>query len=86
MKAVVGHDRGRISLDEVPDPTIQDPADANRNHRPLIPPLLDMVATAVIDPSNVLTRQEPVTDAIEAYRVFDEQKPGWINVALEGLT
>ncbi|MBA8826347.1 threonine dehydrogenase-like Zn-dependent dehydrogenase [Saccharopolyspora lacisalsi] len=58
----------------------------NCNHRPLIPELLDMVASGVIDPSNVVTRQEPVTDAIEAYRVFDEQQPGWVKVALEGMT
>lgn len=58
----------------------------NCNHRTLIPHLLDTVAAGVIDPSELVTRQEPVTDAIEAYRIFDEQRPGWVKVALEGLT
>lgn len=58
----------------------------NCPHRSVIPPLLDMVATGALDPSAVVTRQEPVTDAIEAYRVFDEHQPGWVKVALEGLT
>ena len=55
----------------------------NCNHRPLMPCLLDMVAAGVTGPSTVLTRQEPVTDAVEAYRVFDEQRLGWVKVALE---
>ncbi|MGH3097380.1 MAG: alcohol dehydrogenase catalytic domain-containing protein [Streptosporangiales bacterium] len=58
----------------------------NCNHRALIPQLLDMVASDVVDTSNVVTRVEPVGDAIEAYRVFDEQRPGWVKVALQGLT
>jgi threonine dehydrogenase-like Zn-dependent dehydrogenase len=58
----------------------------NCNHRTVIPPLLDMVAGGTIDPSSIVTRQEPITDAIEAYRVFDEQQPGWTKIALEGLT
>ncbi|MEJ2863567.1 hypothetical protein [Actinomycetospora flava] len=58
----------------------------NCPHRSVIPPLLDMVSTGALDPSNVLTRQEPISDAIEAYRVFDQQQPGWVKVALDGLT
>ncbi|MDN5750387.1 MAG: alcohol dehydrogenase catalytic domain-containing protein [Pseudonocardia sp.] len=58
----------------------------NCNHRAVTPPLLDKVASGVIDPSVILTEQEPMTDVIDAYRVFDEQGPGWIKVALEGLS
>lgn len=58
----------------------------NCNHRTVIPPLLDMVAAGTIDPSDVITRQEPISDALEAYAVFDQQQPGWTKIALEGLT
>lgn len=58
----------------------------NCNHRTVIPPLLDLVAAGTIDPSSIVTREEPIADAIEAYRVFDEQQPGWTKIALEGLT
>lgn len=55
----------------------------NCNHRPLIPKMLDMIGSGVLDTSNVLTQQKPVADAIDAYRFFDEQQPGWVKVALE---
>lgn len=58
----------------------------NCNHRAVIPELVDMVATGRLDPSIVLEREEPITDAIDAYRVFDERRPGWTKIALEGLT
>ncbi len=37
----------------------------------------------VVDPTLVLTQQEPMTSAIDAYKAFDERKPGWIKVELE---
>ncbi|MDR7300164.1 alcohol dehydrogenase catalytic domain-containing protein [Haloactinomyces albus] len=58
----------------------------NCNHRPLMPRLVDLVASGVLDPSVILERQEPVTDAVQAYQAFDQREPGWIKVALEGLT
>ncbi len=58
----------------------------NCNHRALIPELIDLVATGGLDPSSVLEREEPITDAIEAYRVFDRREPGWTKVALHDLT
>lgn len=58
----------------------------NAHHRPLIPALLDMVAAGTLDPAGILTREEPVTDAVAAYRLFDQHAPGWVKIALHGLT
>ena len=54
----------------------------NCNHRKYIPKLVDMIRTDVINPSSVLTNLEPLTSAIEAYKLFDRREPGWIKVEL----
>lgn len=55
----------------------------NCNHRKYIPMLLDLVQNGTIDPADVLTQQEPLMNAIEAYKAFDTRSPGWIKVELE---
>jgi threonine dehydrogenase-like Zn-dependent dehydrogenase len=55
----------------------------NCNHRTYLPELLDLTLTGVIDPLAVLTRYEPASDAIEAYRVFGQRTEGWMKVALD---
>lgn len=55
----------------------------NCNHRKYIPKLADLVRTGVIDPQEILTQVEPLTNVIEAYRQFDLRQPGWIKVKLE---
>jgi threonine dehydrogenase-like Zn-dependent dehydrogenase len=54
----------------------------NCNHRKYIPHLLELVRSRVFDPSEVLTNVEPIQDALEAYRAFDQRQPGWIKVEL----
>ncbi len=54
----------------------------NANHRKYIPQLVGLTATGAIDPTQILTQTEPITDAIEAYRIFDQRQPGWIKVEL----
>jgi threonine dehydrogenase-like Zn-dependent dehydrogenase len=54
----------------------------NCHHRKYIPHLLDLVRSGVIDPAELLTRQAPLTGAIEAYETFDARKPGWLKVEL----
>jgi threonine dehydrogenase-like Zn-dependent dehydrogenase len=54
----------------------------NCNHRKYIPKLVDMIRTGVFNPSAVLTNLEPLTSAIEAYKLFDRREPGWIKVEL----
>ena len=43
---------------------------------------LELVASGVFDPAQVLTKAEPITDAIEAYKQFDQRRAGWIKVEL----
>ena len=54
----------------------------NCNHRKYIPILLKYVQAGIIDPSRILTQLEPLTDALDAYKAFDERQPGWIKVEL----
>ncbi|HCF27310.1 MAG TPA: glutathione-dependent formaldehyde dehydrogenase [Cyanobacteria bacterium UBA11049] len=54
----------------------------NCNHRKYIPTLVDLVESGSVDPLNILTQQEPLTGAIEAYKAFDRRQPGWVKVEL----
>ena len=51
-------------------------------HRKYLPHLIDLVASHVIDPAQVLTQTEPLVDAIEAYKAFDRRESGWVKVEL----
>ena len=55
----------------------------NANHRKYIPKLVGLVATGALDPAGVITQQEPVVSAIEAYKEFDRRRPGWMKVELQ---
>lgn len=55
----------------------------NCPHRAYLPELVDLVASGVIDPAEILTQVEPITDAIEAYKAFDRRESGWIKVELK---
>ncbi len=54
----------------------------NCNHRKYIPHLIDLVASGTVDPSKVLTEIEVMSGAIDAYKAFDQRRPGWIKVEL----
>lgn len=54
----------------------------NCNHRKYIPHLVDLVRSGAVDPLDILTKVEPMTDAISAYKTFDQTKPGWMKVEL----
>lgn len=36
-----------------------------------------------VDPLQVLTKTEPLTDALDAYKKFDQRGAGWMKVKLE---
>lgn len=55
----------------------------NCNHRKYIPHLVDLVRSGVIDPVALLTQTDELTDAVEAYKIFDRREAGWLKVALE---
>jgi threonine dehydrogenase-like Zn-dependent dehydrogenase len=54
----------------------------NCNHRTITPHLIELVRSGAFDPASVLTRCEPLTNAIDAYRAFDVREPGWMKVKL----
>jgi threonine dehydrogenase-like Zn-dependent dehydrogenase len=55
----------------------------NANHRRYIPHLVDVVESGAFDPRGVVTQDEEMTDAISAYKAFDQRKQGWVKVTLE---
>ncbi len=54
----------------------------NGNHPRYIPKLLSMVESGVVAPETVLSQHEPLSDALTAYREFDQRSTGWLKVAL----
>lgn len=54
----------------------------NCNHRKYIPHLLNLVAAGTLDPSQVLTELEPMSDVVNAYKAFDERQRGWLKVEI----
>lgn len=55
----------------------------NCNHRKYIPHLVELVASGHIDPCALLTQEQGLSDAIEAYAAFDARRPGWLKVELQ---
>jgi threonine dehydrogenase-like Zn-dependent dehydrogenase len=56
----------------------------NCPHRRYLPMLVDLVHNGTVDPTKVLKQEvEPIASAVEAYKAFDQRKPGWIKVQLE---
>jgi threonine dehydrogenase-like Zn-dependent dehydrogenase len=55
----------------------------NCNHRRYVPELIEMVRTRRVDPTAVLTQQEPLASAIDAYKAFDRREAGWTKVELK---
>lgn len=55
----------------------------NCHHRKYIPKLIEMTLAGRVDPSRILTQDEPLTDAISAFKAFDTHQSGWIKVKLE---
>ena len=54
----------------------------NCNHRAYVPHLIELVRSGVVDPVEILTQVEPLTDAIAAYEAFDKREPGWLKTEL----
>jgi threonine dehydrogenase-like Zn-dependent dehydrogenase len=55
----------------------------NCNHRKYLPHLIQMTASGQVRPETVLSRQEELVSAIEAYEHFDRREEGWMKVKLE---
>ncbi len=54
----------------------------NCNHRKYVPKLVEMTRAGRVNPVEILTQREPLTNVIDAYKAFDKREPGWIKVEL----
>jgi threonine dehydrogenase-like Zn-dependent dehydrogenase len=48
-----------------------------------VPHLVELVRTGAIDPTQILTKIEPLSDIIKAYKAFDQRQAGWVKVELK---
>ncbi len=55
----------------------------NCNHRAYIPRLLEHVLSGALTPEMIITQDEPILGALEAYKAFDRRAAGWMKVVLE---
>ncbi|MBF4630838.1 alcohol dehydrogenase catalytic domain-containing protein [Clavibacter michiganensis subsp. phaseoli] len=55
----------------------------NCDHRAVTPPLIDLVASGVFDPTRFITQDERLVDVIEAYERFDVREEGWVKTVLQ---
>jgi threonine dehydrogenase-like Zn-dependent dehydrogenase len=55
-------------------------------HRRYLPELVRRAARGDFDPQRILTKIQPMSDAIEAYKEFDLRNTGWIKVELQPQT
>ncbi|RPE78098.1 MULTISPECIES: alcohol dehydrogenase catalytic domain-containing protein [unclassified Frondihabitans] len=55
----------------------------NCDHHSVTPPLVDLVATGLFDPTAFITQELPTTSAIDAYRSFDRREEGWLKTVLD---
>jgi threonine dehydrogenase-like Zn-dependent dehydrogenase len=55
----------------------------NCNHRRYVPRLVDWTRSGTIDPLRILTQRQPLTSALDAYKIFAKHGPGWVKVELE---
>ncbi len=54
----------------------------NCNHRKYIPKLMQIVSGGAVQPERIITQEQPLISVIDAYRMFDEHKAGWMKVEL----
>lgn len=55
----------------------------NCPHRRYLPMLVGLVRSGAVNPEKILTKVEPLSYVIDAYKAFDERQPGWMKVELE---
>jgi len=54
----------------------------NCPHRRYIPELMEIISGGAVQPERVITQEQPIASAIDAYRMFDQHKAGWMKVEL----
>lgn len=54
----------------------------NCPHRRYIPELIEIVSGGAVQPESVITQEQPIASVIDAYRMFDQHKAGWMKVEI----
>ena len=54
----------------------------NCNHRKYIPKLMQIITGGAVRPERIITQEQPLVSAIDAYRMLDDKKAGWLKVEL----
>jgi threonine dehydrogenase-like Zn-dependent dehydrogenase len=54
----------------------------NCNHRKYIPMLMQIISGGAVKPERIITQEQPMRSAIDAYRMFADKKAGWMKVEL----
>ena len=90
MKAVVYRTPKHVSVDEVPDPTIEHPRDAilrvQAGQAPVhryVDELMEMVRTKRVRADDIITHPLPIGAAPHAYKVFDSKEESCVKVVLD---
>lgn len=55
----------------------------NCHHRRYIPRLVELARSGAVKPAALLSQDQPLSSAIDAYQTFDERKAGWMKVKLD---
>jgi threonine dehydrogenase-like Zn-dependent dehydrogenase len=55
----------------------------NCHHRKYLPRLVDLVRNGTIKPSHIITQQQRLASAVDAYKAFDTHQEGWVKVELQ---
>jgi threonine dehydrogenase-like Zn-dependent dehydrogenase len=55
----------------------------NCHHRKYLPRLVDLVRSGTIKPSQIITQQQRLASAVDAYKAFDIHQEGWVKVELQ---
>jgi threonine dehydrogenase-like Zn-dependent dehydrogenase len=57
----------------------------NCNHRAYVPHLVELVRSGVVNPVEILSKVEPLTNVIQAYEAYDKREPGWLKTELQPM-
>ncbi|MFG1885234.1 alcohol dehydrogenase catalytic domain-containing protein [Micromonospora sp. NPDC049102] len=53
------------------------------NHRRYVQVIFDHILAGRLDPTKIVTQDEPIADIIEAYEAFDHRRKGWLKVEVQ---
>jgi threonine dehydrogenase-like Zn-dependent dehydrogenase len=52
------------------------------SHRKYIPKVIQLIEESGFRPSTILTKMQPLDEAVDSYKHFDKREPGWMKVEI----